>query len=140
MTRFFDAVVQENAGRAVRRQPPLDYDQAKKKWDRMVTASFPRTVPGSMVAMVAERTAKEAARKSGNQPQQTPPRPLFKGGLVCYAFNQPAGCGRVASSIGCKDGAVGGKEFHHVCTFYNRKTSKYCYAAHSKASKTASHR
>lgn len=139
MTRFFDAVVQENAGRAVRRQPPLDYDQAKKKWDRIVNASFPRTVPGSMLAMVAEKTAvREAAKKASGQ--QTPPRPLFKGGLVCYAFNQAAGCGRVASGSGCKEGGGGGKEFHHVCTFYDRKTSKYCYAAHSKADKTVTHR
>ena len=47
VTRFFNAITKENSGRATRKQEPLSFDDAKKKWERIVSASFPRAAAKS---------------------------------------------------------------------------------------------
>ena len=39
--KFFDDVMKENSGRAVRDQPPLDYEEAKSKWIRTIESLYP---------------------------------------------------------------------------------------------------
>jgi hypothetical protein len=39
--KFFGDTARENAGRAVRREPPLDYEQTKQKWSRAVETVLP---------------------------------------------------------------------------------------------------
>ena len=39
--RVFNETVRENSGRAVRGEPPTDFEQARYKWNRLVTSSFP---------------------------------------------------------------------------------------------------
>jgi hypothetical protein len=110
----------------------MPYDAAKKKWDRIVCASFPRVVPGSLAAIVQEREKGRAEeKKKGKQwdKDKKTPRASFNGGPVCFAFNQAQGCGRAQTAGGC---TVGGKSYHHVCNFYSGVNKAHCLAQHSK--------
>ena len=39
--KFFDDVVKDNSGRAVRDEPPLDYEEAKTRWVRTLESLYP---------------------------------------------------------------------------------------------------
>ena len=47
--KFFDDTVKDNSGRAVRDEPPLDYEEVKTKWVRALENLF----PGRMMVSVA---------------------------------------------------------------------------------------
>ncbi len=42
VSRFFNEVVSENSGRAVRGEPPLDYEKVRGKWARQVKTTYPQ--------------------------------------------------------------------------------------------------
>ena len=146
VSRFFNAVTKENAGRATRRQAPMPYDLAKKKWDRIVCASFPRVISGSLEAQRIERAAEHSTRGrgggrgnrgnagggGGRGGRNSTPRASFRGGPVCFAFNQAGGCGKIQVQGGCKDNAVPPNTYHHVCNFLTKATSMYCLKAHAR--------
>jgi len=41
--RFFNEVVRDNSGRAVRGEPPLDFEKARAKWQRIVASVCPQS-------------------------------------------------------------------------------------------------
>jgi len=65
ISRFFNAITKENSGRATRRQEPMSFDLAKKKWDRIVCASFPRPLAGALGANRKDHSVHESGRGGG---------------------------------------------------------------------------
>ena len=139
LARFIDAVIHDNCGRAVRGEEPMSYEQTRKKWDRIVCASFPKQMAGTTSAMAHDRQKEHAAKRSGSKfgaggkKKTETPRALYRGGLVCHAYNSATGCGReqvAGSPGGCK--TTDGRAFHHVCNFFTSATRKHCFEHHPK--------
>ena len=69
MRRFFDDMVRENSGRAVRREPPLDPEQGKARWLKAVAAVMPHLsllgVGQQMAAMGAAGAKQPKGGKGG---------------------------------------------------------------------------
>jgi hypothetical protein len=157
MKKFFEDVVKENSGRAVRKEVPLDYEQAKVKWTKAVTAVFPQLTMFPYVQQLpagagrqdgAGSTSGVTARgqKSGGRggfagnfgggahggSQRTPAR--FNGLPVCFPFNSREGCKRPPQgNKACKDGS---NVFAHVCNFYIKgvagQQDRHCLGGHSR--------
>jgi len=151
MTRFFNDVVRENSGRAVRGEPPATYDEAKARWNRIVEDTFPNL---SLLAILGRGKNQLGQSGQGNntrggassqpggargrsrgrgatgagQVRQT----AMHGGLpVCYAYNSPVGCQRQALRQNvCKDAA--GTAYAHACNWLDRSTSKFCLQQHPR--------
>jgi hypothetical protein len=144
VTRFFNAITKENSGRATRGQEPLDFDSAKKKWDRIVSASFPKTVSGPATIAHQERNRLTTGSRGGSmaggrggqqKARNSTPRASFKGGPVCFGFNQVGGCGRPAApgAGGCTDNSVTPPRlYHHVCNFFTKSTNAHCLKLHAR--------
>jgi len=61
------------------------------------------------------------------------PKATHNGRLVCFAYNQVAGCGRARASVdACKD-ARGGI-YAHYCNFYFKNTQSHCLMPHPRCS------
>jgi len=109
VSKFFDDVVKENSGRAVRDQPPLEHDEVKKKWSRTVEDMFPNlTVLGLLAKAKTQQSATGGQQKQGGSGAAktrgrgrggaTPGvggvarQTAMLGGLsVCYAYNTATG-------------------------------------------------
>ena len=59
--KFFNEVIRENSGRAVRGEPPLDYEQCRAKWSRTLELSFPKLMEAD-----GGKGAKSSARDSSS--------------------------------------------------------------------------
>jgi hypothetical protein len=113
ITRFFNAVTKENSGRATRNQEPLCFDDVKKKWERIVSASFPRAAAKPAATPQNGNRGQAGATRGGGpgrggvqRGRVATPRATFKGGPVCFAFNQVGGCGRPTAPGGCLDNGI----------------------------------
>jgi len=66
LKRFFNSCTTENSGRAVRKEPPMDYEQVKACWFKEVAAAFPMaemaTMGQQMLAMGAGASGKGGAK------------------------------------------------------------------------------
>jgi hypothetical protein len=147
MKRFFDEAVSNNSGRAVRREPPMDFEQAKKKWEKIVASYFlhmsvfayaqgqqARQQPGGAAAKQdggpgGQRGGGKAAAGGGRRTEAR-----FNGLAVCYPFNSREGCKRAAQGpMACKDG---NNVYAHVCNFWHKETAnqpgRHCLAQHSR--------
>jgi hypothetical protein len=152
MKKFFEEAVKDNSGRAVRREVPMDYEQAKARWLKVVAGVFPQlSFPygqvlqsggggggagggGSGQAGGSGRGQKAAAgsRMTGGGGQRTPAR--YNGLSVCFYYNTKDGCKRPAQgAMACKDGA---NVFAHVCNFFIKgaagQQDRHCLAAHPR--------
>ncbi len=143
VTRFFNAVTKENSGRATRKQEPLSFDDVKKKWERIVSASFPRVAAAKPAAAPQNNNRGQpgAVRGAGQgrgglqRGRVATPRASFKGGPVCFAYNQVGGCGRPTAPGGCVDnGSTPPRLYHHVCNFLTRATNNFCLKQHPRHS------
>jgi hypothetical protein len=141
--------VKDNSGRAVRREVPMDYEQAKARWLKVVAGVFPQlSFPygqvlqsggggggagggGSGQAGGCGRGQKAAAesRVTGGGGQRTPAR--YNGLSVCFYYNTKDGCKRPAQGVmAYKDGA---NVFAHVCNFFIKGAAgQHCLAAHPR--------
>jgi hypothetical protein len=151
MKKFFEEVVKENSGRAVRGEAPLDYEQAKVRWTKVVTAVFPQlsSFPYGQQLHVASNRQDGASGSGGAGKGQkpvlraggtgtgmgatrTPAR--FKGLAVCFHYNSKDGCKRPPQgNLACKDGS---NVFAHVCNFFIKgsggQPDKHCLGNHSR--------
>ena len=148
--RFFSDTVRENAGRAVRKEPPMDYEQTKIKWTRAVEAVFPQyNALGGMMVVGGASGFKQGKAGSSNSKQgsgqaaggkfskqkgggglQTPPA-VFNGVPVCYSYNSSMGCSRPKhGQNSCKDAK--GAVFAHVCNWWDQKATKHCFLVHPR--------
>jgi hypothetical protein len=126
-------MVRENSGRAVRKEVPIDYEQARAKWVRVVASCLPQF--GSFqygqlgsaggVGGLGEaanrrqdgggRGGKGAGRggATGGGGLLTPAR--YNGIPVCFKYNNKEGCNREPQGkMACKEG---GNVYAHVCNF-----------------------
>ena len=146
--KFFNEVIRENSGRAVRSEPPLDYEQCRAKWNRTLELSFPRLVDGSGGGKPAKSGGQGLqqgkSQSAGTQPWKFGPKiPSGGGGLntppatvngipCCYSYNQAAGCTREPRGPNaCKDKE--GKVYSHFCNWWDNKARKHCLKQHSRA-------
>jgi hypothetical protein len=135
VTRFFNEVVADNSGRAVRGEPPLDYEKVRAKWTRQVELAFPQLgfLAGGGAAK-GQRSGKEtkvAAGAAGKSGLGSGPRAVHNGRPVCFAFNQKEGCKRQrGANDACRD--PNGKLYAHYCNFYDRNRAMHCLAMHAR--------
>jgi len=144
VTRFFNEVVSDNSGRAVRGEPPLEYEKVRAKWSRQVELSFPQlSFLGSAAAAAAATGTGGAKAKAGRDGRDSrgqqgagkgglnTPRAMHNNRLVCYAFNQKDGCKRPRGAAdACKD--ANGKLFAHYCNNFDRVKGTHCLAMHPR--------
>lgn len=150
MKQFFDEMVSENSGRAVRREVPMDFEMAKKKWEKVVASYFPQLSVFNYGQVQQLRQGQqqgggagvkqESAQRGGGKAAAatgggTRTRAQYNGLGVCYPFNSKEGCKRAAQGpMACKDGS---NVYAHVCNFWFRETAtqpgRHCLAQHSRA-------
>ena len=137
VTKFFNEVVGENSGRAVRGEPPLDYEKARAKWGRQVELAFPQlgflAGAGQQAGAKAAKAGKEArsAAAAGKPGMSSGPRAVHNGRPVCFAFNLREGCKRQRGAAdACKD--QNGKLFAHYCNNFDRAKGAHCLAMHPR--------
>ena len=142
VSRFFNEVVKENSGRAVRGEPPVDFERARSKWSRLVGEN---TLPGGGGAPPGE--AKQSQAGSGSRQFQRQggggggngaangglriPKVLHNNRPLCFGYNQASGCGRKpGASDACKD--YKGSLFAHYCNYFDRSTGQHCLRQHPR--------
>jgi len=139
VSRFFNEVVGDNSGRAVRGEPPLDYEKVRAKWARMVELAFPQLGflgAGSAAAgsqKGEQKGSKEARGQAGGGAKGglSTPRASHSGRPVCFAFNQKEGCKRQrGAGDACRD--QNGKLYAHYCNFYDRAKGAHCLEMHPR--------
>jgi hypothetical protein len=143
MAEVCDAVLRENASRAVSRDPPLSFRQAKERWvdvaERYSTTfgfrqqqqQQQRGDGRSGAAGNGGAGSAQPAAKGGAMARSRQARYLLAGRsyAVCFDFNRGT-CNRKPAGCGCEDSK--GVVFAHVCNFYFTANSKHCLAAHSR--------
>jgi hypothetical protein len=137
-------VLRENASRAISKDPPLSFRQAKERWGDVAEKYGPAfggsrqqqqqrnqgrgigTLTGSGAA-----AAGPAAAKGGALARSRQARYLLAGRsyAVCFDFNRGA-CNRKVAGCGCEDSK--GVVFAHVCNYYFTAAAKHCLAQHSR--------
>ena len=148
--KFFNEVVKENSGRAVRGEPPLDYEQCRAKWARILESLYPSMalLGGQQAAPAAGGKQTGGSSKSGGGSggkgggqsgwppksgggMNTPPAKV-NGVPVCYKFNQVDGCkGRDRQGPNaCKDAK--GNVYSHFCNWFDSSSGKHCLKPHSR--------
>jgi hypothetical protein len=149
MEEFCDAVMRENARRAILQEVPLSFQQSKERWRDMMEQrrgysgggrGRGQGVAGGGQAAGAGRGRQQAgagAAAAQNQPAQVGKQAAmarsaqltFQGEKVCFLFNGPRGCSRTQKGSGCDDGKGG--TFVHVCN-YEFSQGKFCLAKHQR--------
>jgi hypothetical protein len=140
MAEVCDAVLRENASRAVSRDPPLSFRQAKERWVDVAeryTSTFnfrQQQQRGSGPAAAAGNSgggAGPAGAKGGALARSRQARYLLAGRsyAVCFDYNRGA-CNRKPGGCGCEDSK--GVVFAHVCNYYFAAGAKHCLAQHSR--------
>jgi len=160
MVEFCDGVLRENACRAVEKEPPLSFREAKERWSDLTERLVPLQTPVQQQHQGgAGRGNRGAASGSsgrggfsggfgggfgGGGGGQAGPAPRggaavrgrgarFNTGGSSHAvcFNYNRGnCGRPPKGCGCDDGRGGA--FAHVCNFFDIATGKFCLLQHPR--------
>ena len=145
--KFFDDVVKDNSGRAVREEPPLDYETAKTRWIRTLESLFPSLSlmslnPGMLLAKTEKqqqasdknKRSDKAGGRSAKKKQTTGSKrqgAALNGVPCCYSFNSLAGCKRaIVKANVCKDEA--GVHYAHACNHLDSATKKHCLQYHPR--------
>ena len=157
--KFFDDCMKDNSGRAVRDEPPLDYEEAKTKWVRALESLFPSL---SLVAMNPTLLLGKAGQQ--RQPNNTQNMDGAGGGgnrrgrggkrgrgtgagpkagstrriaslsrlPCCYGFDLAAGCKRtIVKPNVCEENGV---HYTHACNYLvDKQAGKFCLQLHSRA-------
>jgi len=139
VTRFFNEVVGDNSGRAVRGEPPLDYEKVRAKWGRQVEMAFPQLgflagagqATGGKAAKAGKETRAGSAAAGKPGGSGSSPRAVHSGRPVCFAFNLRDGCKRQRGAAdACRD--PNGKLYAHYCNYFDRAKNAHCLAMHSR--------
>jgi hypothetical protein len=138
MVEFCDAVLRDNASRAISRDPPLSFRQAKEQWGdvaerygRSQHVKPARLDGGRGGSAGASGGGGQAAAKGGAAARNRSARYLLAGRsyAVCFDYNR-GNCNRKPAGCGCEDSK--GVIFAHVCNFWVNGAAKHCLAAHSR--------
>lgn len=138
----FNMVSEANASRACRQEAPCDYDEVEKLFKKLLEN---HNLPSNPVS-AAEWSKFQTDQKSSNWPKNAHQKPSTSQGFtgnsnaspigpggkfICYDYNNRGTiCNRQKVKGGCKDRT--GKEFAHICLFFNKATKNYCFANHSR--------
>jgi hypothetical protein len=139
IAEFCDTVLRDNASRAVGRDPPLSFRQAKERWldvaERygpvgLVGAHRPGKKDGGK-AVAGPVSGGQTAAKGGAAARNRSARFLSGGRshAVCFDYNRGA-CNRKPAGCGFEDNK--GVVFAHVCNYWLNVANKHCLAAHSR--------
>lgn len=143
VSRFFNEVVSDNSGRAVRGEPPLDYEKVRAKWARVIETSFPQlsflgasgsgsTGGAGQPKQQGKNSRDGKAQGGGDNRAAGPPRAVHNGRLVCFSFNQRDGCKRPRGAYdACKD--ANGRLYAHYCNHYDKGRRAHCLAMHPRS-------
>ena len=149
LSAFFNAVLQENAGRAIRGEVILDYKEQEDTLKTVLIAhNLQSSIPtGRVPRFEYDLFNKQKGRFNGNQTftnsnnpsssfkrdrsQPTRPRAAFNGLGVCYTFNNGV-CRNSPTTSGCKN-SVTGRELAHVCNVYIDTMSAFCLDKHPRS-------
>jgi len=154
---YFDEVMRENSGRAVRGQPPLVYEEAKAKWIRGLEAVYPSIGVLGMGAAGAAAATKPKQQQQDGSANNNSGRGRGRGGAgagrgrgganstvgglarqgavasglpVCYRYNLPLGCQRQSvSATVCEER---GTRYAHACNWLDKTTNKFCLQLHPR--------
>ena len=143
LAAYFNGVLQENAGRAIRGEVILDYKEHEDILKLALTShNLPSSVPtGRIPKLNQDRNVKRTVHTSNpsssgynssfrKDRQNQRPKATFNGLGVCYAFNNGS-CKSQSTPAGCKNA---GREFAHVCNVYVDQKSSFCLAKHPRSS------
>ncbi len=144
VSRFFNEVVSDNSGRAVRGEPPLEYEKVRGKWTRLVETSFPQLGYINGTAQAGKGAAKQAGGKEagrqggadgrgggGGGSGAAVPKAMHNNRPVCFAFNLREGCKRQRGAPdACKDAT--GRLYAHYCNHYDKGRRAHCLAMHPR--------
>lgn len=155
MTEFCDAVLRENACRAVEHDPPLSFREAKERWTELSERANLATVAAQPASQggtsgggqqmnsgrdrqagrrdgITDGAGKPAQGQKTNMAMRSRTCRHQVGGQswpVCFQFNR-GGCKRTTKGAGCDDGRGG--MFSHVCNFWDNQANKYCLQPHPR--------
>jgi hypothetical protein len=158
VSEFCDNVLRENALRALAKDPPLSYRQAKERWVDVTEQytsnlfglrdsrqdyrqsgsgrgnggpSSANSSSGGGFGRGAAQQAGAARGRGGIQSRNRNARIVIGGKSypVCFDYNR-ASCNRKQSGCGCED--TKGSVFAHACNYYNYNSSKFCLASHTR--------
>jgi hypothetical protein len=150
LSSYFNGVLQENAGRAIRGEVILDYKEHEDILKLALTShNLSSAVPTGRNPRADQDLQARAGKKSSTSyvpnssgfssghssnfrkdGQNQRPKASFNGLGVCYAFNNGS-CKSPSTSSGCK-GA--GRELAHVCNVYVQQKSSFCLGKHPRTS------
>jgi hypothetical protein len=136
IAEFCDGVMRENASRAVGKEPPLSFRQAKERWSDVAERFGPQS----------SRPARQDGRGQQNSGGGGNGGGQGKGGVtvksrgarynwagkqysVCFDFKRGS-CNRKASGCVCEDSR--GTVFAHVCNYHFNNSGKHCLAQHPR--------
>ena len=160
--KYFDEVMRENSGRAVRGEPPLVYEEAKAKWMRGLEAVFPSIgVLGMGTAGAKPKQQQQQQQQqdgqAGSNNNNNSGRGRGRGGAganrgrgganpaagglvrqVAVASGLPV-CYRYNLPTGCQRQVVSatvceelGKHYAHACNWLDKTTNKFCLQLHPR--------
>jgi hypothetical protein len=145
MAEFCDAILRENASRAVSKEPPLSFRQAKERWADVAERYYPvHGRPGRQNGRgqggvggssggggSGVAAAGQASARGGALAKNRSARYLLAGRsyAVCFEFNRGV-CNRKPAGCGCEDSK--GIVYAHVCNFYFNVANKHCLAQHAR--------
>jgi hypothetical protein len=150
LEEFCDAILRENARRAVTIGYPLSYQQARERWrdiTELKRVGQAKQSSGPVAGQGKQEPSKgQQSNRGGHQGQGRfgPPGGgssaarsttgrgatiKFNGDLVCFHFNNRAGCSRPVKGAGCDNGRGG--TYAHVCN-YEFGNGVNCLAKHAR--------
>jgi len=88
-------VVRDNSGRAVRGEPPVDFEKARNKWQRLVTAICPQS--GFISSLIAGQSkGGDGANNNGQKAPNSQQRRWLLEAVKRLSNNTVCSCYRVA--------------------------------------------
>lgn len=150
----FNTIMELNAQRACRSDSPCDFDTMERSLKRLLESKNYPSTPAQLVNSSGEdnkqgysgggngggnggtnkgdkgfsRNKKDSGRD--NNGKRTPPVSPT-GQQICYDFNNiNKKCSRPKVFGGCRDNQ--GKEYQHICLYFDKNNNKYCFKAHSR--------
>ena len=148
LASFFNAVLEENRGRAVRGETILDFKEQEDVLKSTLTAhNLSCSIPTSRFQKLEPEQHTKGRNKfttqsqfgmannsyQGRRDRTQPSRPRAQSnGLgVCYAFNNGS-CRSSPTATGCKN-ANTNRELAHVCNVYVESKSAFCLEKHPRS-------
>ena len=138
-TAFFNSVMRENAGRAVRGEVVMSFEEQEMLLkDVLIAHGIPNSVPIGRIPKVdvqkqKQRTPETRSTAGGSKHPSAAKFQVAKvGGLgCCYGYNEGVCKNPTKTKAGCKDTL--GREFAHNCNKFLTSSQTHCLGDHSRS-------